>query len=344
MSADFSATLADDAGWFLHQIDPAQQRALIVRITQDELAKAAFLDERLLQTKRDGAWLPLDALPHFRVDDSPRHYIFHIGHCGSTLLSRLLDHWPDTLGLREPLPLRTLALLQEQSLFPSPSLTPPRLRDLRTDVLGLLGRRFSPSQRIVIKATSSCNALVSPLLQTLPDARMLLLWIPLETYLATILKSAHARRDALAFAPARLAWLHWYLGSDQLKFQASSEAETIALGWLAELARFSELARSSRVLMLNFDDFLSEPARHLQQVAGFFQLPDDTASIERALSSPASQRYAKATEHAYGASDRKHDLDLSRSRFAAQIVQGLHIANALADRHPALSELSDRFG
>ncbi len=342
MRADFSATLTEDAGWFLHQIDPARQRALIVRVTQDELAKAAFLDERLLQTKRDGAWLPLDALPRFHVGDAPKHYIFHIGHCGSTLLSRLLDQWPDTLGLREPLPLRTLALLQEQSLSSSPPLMQPQPHDLQIDVLGMLGRRFSPSQRIVIKATSSCNALISPLLQTLPDARMLLLWIPLETYLATILKSAQARHDALTFAPARLAWLYQHLGSDQLKHQASNEAETIALGWLAELARFSELARSPRVLILNFDDFLSEPARYLQQVTEFFELPDDAASIERALSSPANQRYAKATEHAYGASDRKHDLDLSRSRFAAQIAQGLRIANTLVDRHLALSGLSDR--
>src|SRR4026208_509760 len=43
----------------------------------------------------------------------PLHYIFHTGHVGSTLVSRLLDETGAVLSLREPLPLRTLAEAQD---------------------------------------------------------------------------------------------------------------------------------------------------------------------------------------------------------------------------------------
>ena len=42
-------------------------------------------------------------------DERAVHFIFHTGHVGSTLVSRLLDETGDVLSLREPLPLRTLA-------------------------------------------------------------------------------------------------------------------------------------------------------------------------------------------------------------------------------------------
>ena len=45
----------------------------------------------------------------------PIHFIFHSGHVGSTLLSRLLEEVPSQLGLREPLPLRSLAELHDRS-------------------------------------------------------------------------------------------------------------------------------------------------------------------------------------------------------------------------------------
>jgi len=59
-----------------------------------------------------GRWMPAASVA--RAMSGPRdlrrlHFIFHAGHVGSTLLSRLLDEAEGVLSLREPLPLRTIA-------------------------------------------------------------------------------------------------------------------------------------------------------------------------------------------------------------------------------------------
>ena len=79
---------------------------LLVRLTAQRRRDASFLDERALPAGADGGWLPLG----FAGDTTGAGGCdLHIGHCGSTLLSRLLESWPQLQGLREPLPLRTLA-------------------------------------------------------------------------------------------------------------------------------------------------------------------------------------------------------------------------------------------
>ena len=165
MMATIHDTLATDANWFLHKIEPVQRQALFVRVSRDELRLSAFLDERLLQGNREGGWLSLDSLPEILPANAVRRHIFHIGHCGSTLISRLLDHWPNVLGLREPLALRTLAELEENAGSPLARFEPRDLPPLRKTVMALLGRPFASGQNTIIKATSSCNCLIRPMLE-----------------------------------------------------------------------------------------------------------------------------------------------------------------------------------
>ncbi len=59
-----------------------------------------------------GEWLPAAAVEQALAgarDVRALHFIFHAGHVGSTLLSRLLDEARGVLSLREPLPLRAIA-------------------------------------------------------------------------------------------------------------------------------------------------------------------------------------------------------------------------------------------
>lgn len=81
------------------KLDLVARRVLLVRLTAQQRRDAAFLDERALPPGVDGGWLPLDAW-QAHGDVAPADAIFHIGHCGSTLLSRLLESWPRLQALR----------------------------------------------------------------------------------------------------------------------------------------------------------------------------------------------------------------------------------------------------
>jgi hypothetical protein len=349
MSADFpsrTARLATEPGVFLHQLDPLGARALLVDLPQSDLRRASFVDERILAgVRREGGWLALDdvlarAAP---LQGRAPHAIFHIGHCGSTLLSRLLDHLPGVLGLREPLPLRTLAELYEQQHLPTARWSPAQVDLALARVLGLLDRRFDGTRAVVIKATSSCNALVAPWLLRYPGARAVALHVPLGAWLATILKSPEATSDALRFAPPRLAALHAVLGDDALRLHEHRLGEVLALGWIAECARFANLAGDAgiapRLLRVDFEALLADPRGMLAGVADHFGIDAPAAALDAACAAELG-RYAKAVEHAYSPADRAADLAQSRHRFGDEIEAGMSLARRLVAL-PALAGIAD---
>src|SRR3546814_19085261 len=73
----------------------------------------------------------------------PLHWLFHIGHCGSTLISRLLDVLPGLLGLREPLPLLELAMRSIEPDSPTGRVSRDTFEHDLTLPLALLQRGFA---------------------------------------------------------------------------------------------------------------------------------------------------------------------------------------------------------
>ena len=63
-------------------------------------------------------------------DPRPLHFIFHTGHVGSTLVSRLLDETGAVLSLREPSPLRTLAETSDALHLPESRIGQARFDEL----------------------------------------------------------------------------------------------------------------------------------------------------------------------------------------------------------------------
>lgn len=338
------AHIREDAGLLLHAIDAPQRRALFVQIGEATLRAAAFLDERVTTGSPDGFWLPLQelrTLPGAPLP-APQAFIFHVGHCGSTLLSRLLDRWPGVLGLREPRVLRDLASLCGDDAD-TVWMSRQDWQELFKRTIGLLGRRFRPDERVVVKATSSCNNLVAPLLAAHADVRVVLMHVPLESYLATLFK-APSRLDALTFAPARLAYLHEHFGADDVRLHRLDEAEVVALGWIAEMARFAQLASgtaAARILRCDFEDFLRDTAASLGAIAAHLGLADAETIATAAVRSDVMRAYSKSPDHAYGSADREHDLALAQQRFGAEIARGMRFAESLMVRYPLLADLID---
>src|SRR6185295_7430347 len=94
----------------------ARAAVLLVQLNEGAYRAASFLDDRILTAGLKGGWATVAGLRDAaRALPAPRplNFIFHTGHVGSTLLSRLLDESGCVLSLREPLPLRTLADAQD---------------------------------------------------------------------------------------------------------------------------------------------------------------------------------------------------------------------------------------
>lgn len=307
------------------RLDLANGRVLFVRLDADQRREAAFLDPRALPPQPQGAWLPLSALVAPTADAVIADGIFHIGHCGSTLLSRLLDSWPEVEGLREPLPLRDLAAAWHAH-------TPPH--DLLATLMAYWRRPLPPASRIAIKATSSCNALIEPLLRDGDLRRAILLDLPLVPWLATLLKSEDSVRDALAAFDTRAGVLHAHGIAIDGALAPGDAIEACAMGWLAERLRFDALASgefASRVLRVDFEDLLAAPGATIARIAAHLAL--DSTGVARALASPAWGRYSKAQQHGYGRDDRAHDLALAQQRFGDEIARGVAwVERAMAKR------------
>lgn len=312
-----------DPDYLPFKLDLAGRRLLLLHLTAAQRAEAAFLDERVLPPQPQALWCPLSMLPSAIAQPAPLDFIFHVGHCGSTLLSRLLQTWPALQVLREPLPLRTLAAAERHDDVV--------LRQL----LSLWARPQAPAARTLIKATSTCNGLIAPILDANPHGRAILLDMPLSAYLATILKSEASLADVRAAAAGRLQMLVETTGAS-LSLASMRPAQVCAMGWLAERIRFGALAAgpfARRVLRVDFEQLLSRPAHVLAAIAAHLQL--DPAGIDAALAAPAWRQYSKATAHRYDRQDRDHDLALAWQRCAPQIEEGLQWAEAFVQRHPA---------
>src|ERR1700683_940465 len=110
-----AAALAASPELFPHALDPRSGMVTLLRLSRDDYEQASFLDGRIAGPGKPGRTLPFTQLSHAvsaAALPESAWFIFHIGHVGSTLLSRLLGLHPAIFSLREPDILRTLALMQ----------------------------------------------------------------------------------------------------------------------------------------------------------------------------------------------------------------------------------------
>lgn len=309
---------------YLHSLDLSQERGLLLETDRGFFRNAIFLDERVLQKGMLGAWMPLSVLLKQTrgVVSQPLHFIFHVGHAGSTLLSRLLDTVPAVLGLREPQTLRTLAMTTK---FVSD--------ELMVGVLALLARRYSANETVIVKTTSVCNSLAPRLLATHPDNRAVALTVSLHNHLASFLDKARVL-DVIAFAPLRLRRLQKLVPALEIGLDELSPVKVAALSWLTEIEALSHLTAGGATLFIDFDRFLDDRRRHLDIVLAHLGLEGDSdLSV-----SPVFERYAKSPDFSFTAATRQAILADSALTHAEALVEGKRFVDDLRTQHPALNQ------
>jgi hypothetical protein len=334
-SGDLKALLPVSPDAYVQNVDLVRGLVLVIRMDARAYRAASFLDDRILGPATQGAWLPGPAVTQAArqaVGQKPLHFIFHTGHVGSTLLSRLLDETGQVLGLREPLPLRTLADAQDALATPESLLGESQFDSLQDMLLRLWSRGYDWTRAVVVKATSSAGRVAPGLMAAAPGSRAVYLNLRAEPYLATLLGGANSATDLRGHGPGRMRCLLAGRALPVAPLHALSAGELAALGWLVEsLSRQAALrAHAGRVLPLDFDEFMADVAAGLDRVLAHFDLPRDDDLVAAVLRSPVLQQYSKAPELPFPPDERHERLAESRRVNREEIAKGLAWLEKLA--------------
>ena len=325
-------------------VDLVRGLVLVVRLDARAYRAASFLDDRILGPAIQGAWLPGAAVAEAArqvANPRPLHFIFHAGHVGSTLLSRLLDVVAAVLSLREPLPLRALADAADSLDMPESLLSGPQFQALLDMCLRLWSRGYDATRAVVLKATSSAGRVAERLLEASPQSRATYLNLAAEPYLATLLGGANSAADLRGHGPGRMRRLLARYRHPVAPLHALSNGELAALGWLVESLTERDMLSHlpGRVLSLDFDSFLADIAGGLDHVLAHFGLPRDAELLAGISASPVLRQYSKAPELPFPPEERAARLAESRRANRGEIAKGLAWIERLARQDDSVASV-----
>lgn len=341
----------DDPEVFAHQYDPVGDRVLLVRLSPAAMRGASFLDQRVLT-----AGVPQKVVPYAEFSAEARAFgpalpamIFHLGHCGSTLVSRLIGEAAEATVYREPLILRVLAAELAETASGDALLSPSALAERYHLFLKSCAKG---RQATVVKATSICNGLAridhAVAANSAREGRSIFVFIRSAIYLAALLGGENARTDLYGFAKLRrrrLADLARTGAWSPPPLSDLSIGEVAALSWLAETVEIDRAIRAGADLAcIDFDAFLADPAPALAMLCDRTARPASGEAIARALAGPLMKRYSKAMEHDFSPGLRREIIADASRNHAAEIARGRAFLDRAAKADAAIAGALERFG
>ncbi len=331
--------LPQDPDVHLHNIDVPNRRAALVRLDRQRYIDAAFLDDRALTANDTAVWLPLEKLIEAcgRIEAQPHDAIFHIAHCGSTLISRLIGALPNNLPKREPLSWLSCGIAARQVEH---TITQRAFLAMFEATSRLLARRYAPNERVIVKSTSVAASLLPNFLSREASQRAVLLTMPAEDWIATML-SPHASRTSIdSVAPY---WAFDLGGTPEITGDPISSPELahhIGAAWVAPMLWFAAAQKNDaeRVKLCVTADLLESPAVGLASLSGFLGLGADSAAIETAVNGPILGQYSKDVELPYDATLRRSRLEASKRDNAEQIAVAMKFVERFAANEPLIAD------
>ena len=261
--------------------------------------RSIFLDRRIKPAGGQAFAMPADALAAEaeRRVVPPTGWIFHVAHCGSTLLARALDLEDRSLVLREPLALRQIGVDRARDDGRG---DPWRAR-LRLEAI-LAGRRYRPDAPAIVKANVPVNFVASELLALQPGAPAIFLHVPLRAYLLAILRSPGHRQWVVNVTTTLGPILSTLAGPiDRL-----SVGERAALLWLAQMLAYAEaIARFPNARSLDADRLFDTPAPVVAAAAAHFGIALAPGEAQSIASGDVFATYSKEPNRTFGNADRQ---------------------------------------
>lgn len=332
--------------WHMFDYDLSTQTFMLMRIEEDQYRAASFLDQRITHLRCPTVRYELQHMarmfPRLGDNRGPLRFIFHVGHCGSTLLSRALGLSERVLPFREPMTLRTLSADERELDTPMSFMARPDWEWLLTTILDSLARRFRPEQFNVIKATSTGNNLIGPIMNEDEAHRALLLYVPLETYLASMLGKRRGGGDL--WGQARTRMKDW-MGIERepgFSLHEMKAPHFVVLSWMTSMNHMlcARNQYGKRISILDFEDLVRNPDTHLSEAADFFGIPEQAETIVSRYPE-VSSAYSKQPDRPYTADMRAERLQHTREHFAKDIQTGMEWAQELIRRTPSVSDCGE---
>lgn len=328
-----------------HSLDVNRQAGLFIHMPEGAYRAASFLDGRTFDAQTVGGWIPLQRIKEAVLSGprpaSPLHFIFHMGHTGSTLLSKLLDETGVVHSLREPLVLREWAELHDRRGEAASLLSPDDIDAFLEVILRLWARCRHAGQSAIVKATSTAARAGEPLMAARETARAVYLSLAPEPYMAAILAPSAPVLDIRGHAEERYRRLVAHLGSAPKPLHALGPGELVAASWLAEAHTRERLknAVGARLLLLDFDGLLADLNGALERVLIHLGLPNNPETVDRIANCSILGQYSKAPEHAYSTELREKVIEQSRRQHRAEIAEGMAFLADVTRQYPFLQTL-----
>lgn len=320
--------LRSSPAWFpLDVIDG--NRVRLLRLDEAAYRAASFLDQRLLRGSFSQAQVAAELLEVATSGLAPcARYLFHTGHVGSTLISRLIGAHEAFFSVREPALLRAAADAASAGAVAVPSV-PIEV------TLALLGRTWRAQQRAVVKATSFVSEIAESILVCSGDVAAVFVFAAPLAYVRGILAGENSRAESRALAPMRLGRLLRRMRPGAWRFDPRSEGEQIGMSWLCEMLALEEAAasRPTRVLWVDFDHFLNAPLHGLTQIFRLLGVEAPPRELQGIVEGQLMRQYAKAPEHGYDAALRREVLASADWIYGEEIRRAMQWLELVAAEH-----------
>lgn len=301
-------------------------------MNEASLAASPFLDHRVASTPDAKKYrIIIDEI----LDDVdwqstapsyPTRYIQHISHVGSTLISQALGVAPQSLALREPLPLRYLATSYLGLEQPGSWLSHTEFMRLVDFTLRSLGRPLNGRTEVVIKNTSWANVLAPVFLDPQFGGRKQVIGVyaTLDRFVSNTLKGEGGRQDLESVAPARVTRLRALLPEADIRLYSLRSGELAAMSWLCEMLTILDSCtqHGSDLRWVDFDQFLESPVSQTAELARHLKLDWPAEFNEVLARSGILNRYSKWTNDVdFSAQTRDDILNKYKSENSAQITE-----------------------
>jgi hypothetical protein len=261
---------------YLHSFEG--DAALFMPMDREAYHRSIFLDGRISPAANQVMKVPAGALVEPVRRPAPTGWIFHVAHCGSTLLARALDRPSTNLVLREPFALRQLAFSPDGGRL---ALT-----------AAMLSKRYRDDLPTIVKANVPVNFLLPGLAALDPQAKAIFLYATLRDYVLAILRSDN-HRDWLRRVATQLAA---YLGD----LSNLADAELCAALWLAQIRAFTgSIALMPNARALDAEVFFADPVPVLEAAAAHLGVPMSEAGIRGTVEGPLFATYSKNPEQPF---------------------------------------------
>ena len=313
--------------WLVQAIDSRARLARLIRMDAAAYRQASFLDDRMLGDALESRLCSLDEViaAGNTIANRPANWIFHIGHVGSTLISRLVGELAGILSLREPRSLRDLG-----------EADPAERSALALALRNAMARPLAPGQVVVVKATSFVSD-HAPLLIA-PGARALLLFATPRHYIEGILAGENSVNELRALATERDRRLA--MRGIMLTGFAASDAHLAAAAWLCEMSALDvagDAVAADQLMWADFDALLLDTGGALTRIVAHFGVAATPAEVDAIISGPLMRRYSKALEFDYSPALRADLLAEAGRTHCADVDAALGALGSLAADVPLVA-------